>query len=529
MPDTKTPPLPGPDLLTDGLSLADLPEGGMTTGHAQDEAVLLSRRGAEIFAISAKCSHLGAPLEKGLLEGNTVRCPWHHACFSLRTGEALRAPALDPLPCWTVEERDGRVYVTGKQPAPDPLAPGGPAAEKPAHPAAVVIVGAGAAGSAAAEMLRREGYEGRIKLLDGEAEAPYDRTLLSKSFPADATKPVSLRPAGFYAEHRIELVRGEVARLNVAGRRVLLADGTAHAYDRLLLATGAEPVQLDIPGHDLPHMHMLRSLADHHAIAAGAESAKRAVVIGASFIGLEVAAALRAKGLEVYVVAPDELPLAKVLGPNLGRIIQKLHEDKGVVFHLKQKAARIEADAVTLEDGTRLPAELVVAGIGVRPRLALAEAAGLATEKGVRVNEYLETSVPGIFAAGDIARWPDPHSGQHIRVEHWALAQRQGQTAARNLLGQREKFDAVPFFWSKHYDLSIRYVGHAEQWDAAVVHGDLAKQEFSIAYQAGGKTLAVASVKRDVENLKAEAAMEADDAAALAALLGAAKAASANG
>jgi NADPH-dependent 2,4-dienoyl-CoA reductase/sulfur reductase-like enzyme/nitrite reductase/ring-hydroxylating ferredoxin subunit len=518
MPDPATPPLPGPDLIADGLPLADLADGAMTTGHAQGEPVLLARRGAEIFAITAKCSHLGAPLGKGLLDGDTVRCPWHHACFSLRTGEALRAPALDPLPCWPVKQRDGRIYVGAKQ-TRDPLAPVSPT-ETAGQPAAVVIIGAGAAGSAAAEMLRREGYEGSIKLLDGESEAPYDRTMLSKSFPADEKKSVSLRPDGFYAEHRINLVRGEVASIDVPGRRVMLADGNTHAYDRLLLAPGAEPIRLDIPGHDLAHVHTLRSLADHRAIAEAAETARRAVVIGASFIGLEVAAALRTKGLEVHVVAPDKLPLAKVLGPDLGRIIQQLHEDKGVIFHLEQKAARIEAGVVTLENGEQLPADLVVAGIGVRPRLALAEAAGLALDKGVNVNEYLETSAPGVFAAGDIARWPDPHSGQHIRVEHWALAQRQGQTAARNLLGQREKFEAVPFFWSKHYDLSIRYTGHAEKWDEAVVSGDLVKQEFSVAYKAEGKTLAVASVKRDVENLKAEVALEADDAAALEKLLG---------
>ncbi|MCI1187622.1 FAD-dependent oxidoreductase [Hymenobacter sp. DH14] len=512
-----TPPLTGPDFVTDGFALSDMADGAMTTGHAHGEPVLLVRRGDEIFAITAKCSHLGAPLGQGLLVGDTVRCPWHHACFSLRTGEALRAPALDPLPCWPVEQRDGRIYVGAKQ-ARDPLAPVA-TAETPAHPAAVVIIGAGAAGSAAAEMLRREGYEGRIVLLDGESEAPYDRTMLSKSFPADEKKPVALRPAGFYAEHKIEVVKGEVASIDVPNRRVLLADGTAHAYDALLLATGAEPIPLDIPGHDLPHVHKLRSLADHRAIVAGAKGAKRAVVIGASFIGLEVAAALRGLNIEVHVVAPDKLPLAKVLGPELGEIVRKLHEDKGVVFHLGQKAERIEEGVVVLENGERLPADLVVAGIGVRPRLALAEAAGLAIDKGVTVNEYLETSAPGIFAAGDIARWPDPHSGQHIRVEHWVVAQRQGQTAARNMLGQREKFDAVPFFWSKHYDFSIRYVGHAEKWDEAVVSWDLAKKEFSIAYQSGGKTLAVASVKRDLENLQAEVALEADDEKALGRLL----------
>ena len=517
MADTAPKPLPGPDLVADGLALTDLADGAMTTGHAHGEPVLLARRGAEIFALSAKCSHLGAPLEKGLLVGDTVRCPWHHACFSLRTGEALRAPALSPQPCWTVEQRAGRAYVTHKQ-TRDPLAPAGPTKNE-AHPAAVVIIGAGAAGSAAAEMLRREGYQGSIKLLDGEAAAPYDRTFLSKSFPADKEKPVALRPGGFYAEHNIELVPGEVTSMDVPGRRVLLADGTAHAYDKLLLATGAAPIQLDIPGHDLPHVHVLRSLADHRAITAGAKSAKRAVVIGASFIGLEVAAALRGLGLKVHVVAPDKVPLTKILGPELGALVQKLHEAKGVVFHLEQKAERIEEGVVVLENGEQLPADLVVVGIGVKPRLALAEAAGLTIEKGVTVNEYLETNVPGVFAAGDIARWPDPHSGQHIRVEHWALAQRQGQTAARNMLGQQEKFDAVPFFWSKHYDLSIRYVGHAEKWDAAPISGDLARQEFSIACQAEGKTLAVASVKRDLENLKAEVALEADNEGALRKLL----------
>ncbi|MBO2011086.1 FAD-dependent oxidoreductase [Hymenobacter negativus] len=518
MPASATPPLPGPDLIADGFALSDLADGAMVTGHAQGEPVLLVRRGAEILAITAKCSHLGAPLGKGLLVGDTVRCPWHHACFSLRTGEALRAPALNPLPCWSVAQRDGRIYVDHKQER-GLLVPVGPKEQKE-QPGAVVIIGAGAAGSAAAEMLRREGYEGHITLLDGEVDAPYDRTFLSKSFPADEKKPVSLRPDGFYAQHNIALVSGEVTGLDVPGRRVLLANGTAHAYDRLLLTTGAAPVPLDLPGHDLPHVHTLRSLADHHAIAQAAETAKRAVVFGASFIGLEVAAALRTKGLEVHVVAPDKLPLAKVLGPDLGEIVRKLHEDKGVIFHLEQRAARIEAGVVTMENGEQLSADLVVAGIGVRPRLALAEAAGLALDKGVTVNEYLETSVPGIFAAGDIARWPDPHSGQNIRVEHWALAQRQGQTAARNMLGRQEKFEAVPFFWSKHYDFSIRYTGHAEKWEEAEVSGDLAKQEFSIAYKAEGKTLAVASVKRDLENLKAEVALEAEDDAALEKLLG---------
>ena len=512
------PTLPGPDFGIAGIAPTDLAEGALLRGHAFGEPVLLVRQGEELLAVGALCTHFGAPLDTGLLVSDTVRCPWHHACFSLRTGEALRAPALDPLTCWTVELRDGRAYVTGKQ-EHDPLAPSPVTAVPAGHPKSIVIVGAGGAGSAAAEMLRREGYQGRLTLLDGEADVPYDRTNLSKSFSADDEQHIALRPPGFYAAHGIDVVRGEVASLDVSGRRVLLADGSAHAYDALLLATGAEPVRLDIPGHDRPHVHVLRSLADHRAIMSGAAHARRAVVLGASFIGLEVAAALRGLGLEVHVVAPDEAPLAKVLGPELGAMVQALHQEKGVVFRLQQTATAIEADVVVLNNGERLPADLVVVGIGVRPRLALAEAAGLALDRGVVVNEYLETSVPGIYAAGDIARWPDPHTGESIRVEHWVVAQRQGQTAARNLLGQRQRFDAVPFFWSKHYDLSIRYTGHAEKWDELVVDGPLGQRAGSVAFVRQGQTLAVASVKRDQDNLRAEVALEAHDEAAIGQLL----------
>jgi NADPH-dependent 2,4-dienoyl-CoA reductase/sulfur reductase-like enzyme len=236
--------------------------------------------------------------------------------------------------------------------------------------------------------------------------------------------------------------------------------------------------------------------------------------MGASFIGLEVAASLRARGLEVHIVAPDERPLIKVLGNELGAMVQEIHEAHGVIFHLRQSAARIEQDVVVLQNGERLAADIVIVGIGVVPRLELAKAAGLAIDRGVSVNEYLETSVPGIYAAGDIARWPDPHTRERIRVEHWVVAQRQGQTAARNILGARRRFDTVPFFWSAHYDLTIGYTGHAEQWDRLDVDGSVADHECSVAFRKGGKTLAVASVGRDLENLQAEVAMEADNEAA---------------
>jgi apoptosis-inducing factor 3 len=496
----------GPDLAA-GIAVAELADGGKLVGHAGGEEVLLVRRGTQIFAVGAQCTHYHGPLVEGLVVDDTVRCPWHHACFSLRTGEALRAPALSPLACWSVEQRDGKIFVRDKLPKPKPQerAP----AEREA-PEKIVIIGGGAAGFAAAERLRREGYAGSIVMLSDDDAPPVDRPNLSKDYLA-GTAPeewVPLRPERFYSKSGIDLrLKAKVTGIDARSREVIL-DGDRVPYDRLLLATGAEPVRLAIPGADEPHVRTLRSLADCRALIARTDSAKRAVVMGASFIGLEVAAALRTRKLEVHVVAPEKRPMEKVLGPQLGDFVRALHEEHGVVFHLEDKASAIEDRRVRLESGGVLEADLVVVGIGVRPRTDLAEGAGAAIDKGVLVNEYLETSIPGIFAAGDIARWPDPHTGEKIRVEHWVVAERQGQTAALNLLGRREKFAAVPFFWSQHYDVSINYVGHAASWDELAIDGDIAAKDCLVRFNRGGRTLAVASIFRDVESLQAEVAME---------------------
>jgi NADPH-dependent 2,4-dienoyl-CoA reductase/sulfur reductase-like enzyme len=252
----------------------------------------------------------------------------------------------------------------------------------------------------------------------------------------------------------------------------------------------------------------LRSLADCRAIIASAKDARRAIVIGASFIGLEVAAALRTRGIEVHVVGLEQQPMERVLGAEMGDFVRALHEEHGVIFHLGNTVDAIDGKRATLKSGGAIEADVVVIGVGVRPRLALAEAAGLAIDRGVTVNKYLETSVPGIYAAGDIARWPDPHSGENIRVEHWVVAERQGQTAARNMLGLQEAFDAVPFFWSQHYDVPINYVGHAEKWDEIAVEGDIDAKDCLVQYKSRGRVLAVASIYRDVASLEAEIAME---------------------
>ncbi|HEX7601909.1 MAG TPA: FAD-dependent oxidoreductase [Polyangiaceae bacterium] len=496
--------LTGPDF-AEGIAASELKDGEMLLGHAQGEAVLLAKQGGEIFAVGATCTHYSGPLAEGLMVGDTVRCPWHHAYFSLRTGQAVSAPALNPIACWNVEKRGDRLVVLGKAPNRATL----PSAVSVAL-SSVVILGGGAAGQAAAEMLRRTGYGGKLTMLSADASPPCDRPNLSKDYLA-GTAPeewIPLRPPEFFTEQRIDLVLGARATsLDVATKTITVEGGATYAYDALLLATGAEPIKLTIPGSALPHVHTLRTLADSKAIVAAAVGAKRAVVLGASFIGLEVAAALRARNLEVHVVAPDARPLERVLGPEVGDFVRALHEEHGVVFHLGQTATSIDAHGVTLANGETLAADLVVAGIGVKPAVALAEAAGLKLDRGVVVNEYLETSVPGIFAAGDIARWPDPHSGENIRVEHWVVAERQGQIAARNMLGHKEACTLVPFFWSQHYDVSISYVGHAETWDRIDVEGSVAKRDCKLTYRRGDKTLAVVTLGRDLESLKAEVAL----------------------
>jgi NADPH-dependent 2,4-dienoyl-CoA reductase/sulfur reductase-like enzyme/nitrite reductase/ring-hydroxylating ferredoxin subunit len=499
----------GPDLKA-GIPEGDLADGGMLVGQVDGEAVLVARRGPEIFAIGAHCTHYHGPLGEGIMVGDTVRCPWHHACFSLRTGEAIAAPALTPTQCWRVERRDGRIIVREKLSEAERRMPAKP---KPtaAAPEAILIIGGGAAGYAAAEMLRREGFGGTITMVSSDEAPPCDRPNLSKDYLA-GTAPeewIPLRPPEFYVENRIDLLLStEATAIDVAGRKVSLADGRQLPFDKLLIATGAEPVRLQIPGADLPHVRVLRSLADSRAIIERAKAAKRAVVVGASFIGLEVAASLRHRGIEVHVVAPEARPMERVLGPALGDFVRTTHEQHGVQFHLGRTLAAIEANRVRLDDGSMLDADLVVVGIGVRPRLSLAEKAGLAVDKGIVVNEHLETSAPGIFAAGDVARWPDPHTGERLRIEHWVVAERQGQTAARNMLGGGERFAAVPFFWSQHYDVAIDYVGHASSWDAIDQDGDIAAHDVALRYRKGGRTLAVASIFRGEESLKAEVAME---------------------
>jgi apoptosis-inducing factor 3 len=489
-----------------GLEIRDISDGAIVPGRVDSDEAILLRRGEEFFAVGAQCTHYHGALAEGLAVGDTIRCPLHHACFSLRSGAALRAPALDPIACWRVERVGSKVFVRERkaEPKPSALTAGN-------LPASVTIIGGGAAGLAAADRLRREGYAGRVTMISADAAAPYDRPNLSKDFLM-GTAPAEwmpLRSADDYIDRKIDLLLdSRVQSLDLEHRSVQLEGGRKIEFDALLLATGAEPTRLDIPTSGGARLLYLRTFADSQAIVAAATSAQRVVVLGASFIGLEVAASLRHRGIDVHVVGLEHALFERVLGAQLGALVREVHESKGVVFHLGTSIAKADGTRVTLNDGSSIEADFVVVGVGVRPAIKLAEQAGLVIDRGIRVNEYLETSATGVFAAGDIARWPDPHSGDRIRVEHWVVAERQGQVAALNILGMGQVFDAVPFFWSQHYDLTINYVGHAESWDAIDIDGSLAARDCTVTYRRGGRILAVASISRDLESLEAERDLE---------------------
>lgn len=491
----------GPDF-SKGVSEDLLKDGESLLGHVGVEPILLVRQDGEYFAVGAKCSHYGGPLHEGLIVGETVHCPWHHACFDLRTGEALKAPALNPISAWYTEVKDQHVFVVEKK-APVVESREGTASER------FVIIGGGAAGTSAAVSLRRHGFQGSITMISEDKALPYDRPTLSKDFMAGNAPEewIPLYSEEFYRDNKISLELGVTAEKVDAHRcSVFLSNGKTLRYDRCLLATGGEPIKPKIPGVDKGHVYLLRTLQDCRRIIARTSWASRVVVVGAGFIGLEAAASLRLRNMEVHVVAPEEMPLMRVVGVHVGSHLKKLHEHHGVHFHLGHTVKEIRDRSVVLDDGKSIDCDFVVMGTGIRPNTLLAEQAGCWVENGILVNEYLETSVPGIFAAGDIARWPDPHSQRAIRVEHWEVAERQGQVAALNMMGDQIRFQEVPFFWTQHYDLTLGYVGYSDRFDRMEVLGDMEHESFAVAYYEDQRIAAFLTVGRDQESLRIEEA-----------------------
>jgi len=497
----------GPDF-TQGIASADLAPGAMLRGTVGEAPVVLVRSEAGLRAFSAKCTHLGAMLDTGILAGGEIRCPWHHARFSADTGEAVAAPAFAPLDCYRVEERDGRITVGARSEAKAPHA-------APTAPEQIVILGTGAAGFACAFELAKRGAGGSVTLIGEEADAPYDRTACSKQYLAGKKERggVAFKETDFLTDNGVTLRTGaRVEAIDPMGQTIQLTGGETLAFDALVIATGAAPQRLGTPGFDRSNVHVLRSLGDADAIIAAAGEGKRALIVGASFIGLEAAASLRGRGVEVDVVAPGEIPMRKVLGEEVGRMIRALHEENGVRFHAGKVRSYDGARAV-LEDGTDLPADFVVLGLGVSPRVALAAEAGLELASpedggGILVDGRLETSYPGIFAAGDVASLRRASGEGRQRIEHWVHAERQGQHVARVLLGQGERFEEVPFFWSAHYGTSLRYVGHADGVATAEMDGSAEARDFALRIRDDTGGEAVVTCKRDKVSLQTEAEWE---------------------
>jgi apoptosis-inducing factor 3 len=475
----------------------DLKEGipyPVTVDKAKIFLVLLKDT---IHALRDRCPHYGAPLHEGLISGRHITCPWHHARFEITTGKLAVPPSLDDLRRFQVKIENGEIYIGD----PEPALPADGRVASGVDGRVFAILGAGAAGNAAAEMLRREGFSGRILLITAEKRLPYDRPNLSKGFLSGEASPdwLPLRSKKFYEERNIELLSGrQVTRLRPAEHILVFSDGEELKFDQALLATGAAPRAIPLPGNDLPNVFLLRTMDDAESILRAIEKARRAVVLGASFIGLEVAASLRERGLEVDLVAPEEIPMIKIFGDRVGCWFQRMHEKQGVRFHLGIMPNRIEKTGdilrIPLSDGSALEGDLVIGGLGVTPAIGYLKGTDLVQGVAVPVDGCLQTRARGIFAAGDLAAVPDRHTGEMLRIEHWVVAEAQGQHAARAMLGNTATYDQIPFFWTRQYGRSIKYMGHAAHFDQVAFRGGIEEESFFAGYFHEGKLKAAASL-----------------------------------
>jgi apoptosis-inducing factor 3 len=483
--------------------VGDLQDGDMKEIEVGGIKILLTRLNGEFFAIGGECAHYGGPLAEGVLCGEHVTCPWHQARFNVKTGDLVDPPALDAMTRFdTRVDGDNVAVILPDQPTgqrPPPMARHNPQKDRRTF----VILGAGAAGNAAAQQLRQAGYEGRLVLISKEMDLPYDRPPLSKGFLGGQQdkESLTLRPAAFYHDAGIELLfEREVIKADVADKILTFTDEPPLAFDAFLLATGGKARKLATPGAELANVFTLRSLEDCTDIIAAAQNASEVVIIGASFIGMETAASLRHRGLSVKVAAPGAVPFERTLGQEIGKMMQDMHEEQGVAFRLGRKVVRLEGDgrvrAVVLDNGERLPADLVLAGLGVSPATEMLLGAPRNADGSVTVDAYLSFG-DGLYAAGDVARFPDWRTGELIRIEHWQLAELQGFAAARNMLGRREEFRGVPYFWTEHFETFLFYVGYAPAWDEIIWHGAPADRKFAAFYVKNNQTLGAAGMGCD--------------------------------
>lgn len=479
-----------------------------------DTSILLVRLDDRFHALNAACTHYGAPLAEGALRDGRIVCPWHHACFNATSGDLLEPPALDALRCADVTLEGDDVIVTLTDDWSDRREPS--MAPRDLNDSSLyVVIGGGAAGYMASQTLREDGFGGRILVLSSDTRQPYDRPNLSKDYlrgtAGDEWMP--LRPEAFFREHGIDIqVKTRVDSLDAATKSIVLADGSRVTYDKAVVATGGVPRSLDVAGSDLANIFLLRSHDDADDVIAALMNAKRAIVIGASFIGMEAACSLRLRDIDVTVIAPDNVPFARTLGEEIGGMFRTLHEEHGVHFRMQRSVVRFEGNKavsqVVLDNGERLEADIVIIGVGVRPAASFVHNVELDKDGAIVVDEYLRAA-DSLYAAGDIASFIDPRAGRRSRIEHWRAAEQQARIAAHNMCGREIAYASVPFFWTQQFDQSLRYVGHATSVDDIVIEGDVAARDFIAYYCEGDRIAAVAGMQRDHRLAEIEALMQA--------------------
>lgn len=494
-----------------------LKEGEMKAFKVDGGEILLGRLAGQFYAVAAQCTHYGGQLEHGILSGNRIVCPLHHATFDLMTGKMLEPPALDGLPSYKVRIENDNVIVTIPEGALENrkvCETSNRNIEKDDR--CFVIIGAGAAGNSATQALREYGYQGRIVMLTRESYYPYDRPELSKGYLAGHSKEewLPLRPPDFYKNCNIEIMfNKEVIGLNTEHKMVSLNTADSLIYDSLLIASGGVPRKLQIPDSNLSSVFTLRSRGDMEEIIAHLSDSKRVAVIGASFIAIETAAGFRERGKDVTIIAPESMPFENILGKQVGGFFKNLHESMGIKFKLEANVKAFEGDGhvenVILNNGKKIAAEIVLVGIGVDPATGFKSDLALEKDGGIRVDEYFRHS-PNVYAAGDIARFPYWYTGEYVRIEHWRVAEQQGRIAAANMLGIKTAYDGIPFFWTRLFDINFRYVGYAKDWDDVIIDGDIRERNFIAYYARKNRVLAAAGVNRDKELAAIEEMMRAN-------------------
>ncbi|EAW38154.1 FAD-dependent oxidoreductase [Lyngbya sp. PCC 8106] len=485
----------------------DLRIGQMKQLSVNNSDILLARLSEQKFyATAPHCTHFGAPLEKGVLVGERIACPWHHACFNITTGDQEEPPGLDALPSFPVRIDGQNIIVQLPETIPEQRTPNMTKHNPSADSRVFAIIGTGPAGTFAAETLRQQGFQGQIFLITREERLPYDRTKLSKKYLQGKADEEALpqRSCEFYQENDIELRCGKaVTKVDADLKTITFEDNSVMSYNSLLVATGGRPKRLNVPGIDLDNIFTLRQPTDVNQILETAEPKQRVVVVGSSFIGMETAASLTQQGLSVTVISPDSVPFEKILGQKVGEMFQDLHESNGVSFCFGTKVTEFKGNgqvkAAILENGEEISADLVVIGIGVEPVTNFLSGVKIEEkDNSVIVNEYLQAG-EDLYAAGDIARFPYAPIDQLTRIEHWRLAAQHGRIAAHNMVGNQVKFTGIPFFWSGQFNVKLRYAGHAEDWDEILFDGDVNSQEFLAFYIKNNQVLAVTGCGRDQE------------------------------